>query len=90
MEPYIDIDRRSFIDATCQVHWSKPKPMDSEENMLKNVKAIQSVNPSTITWVYRNGCVAICAMTVKVAAVKVWIGSCGYVFSCDGNGCFRS
>ena len=42
-----------------KVDWSKPTPMNSEENMLKNVKAIQDLNPSTITWVYRNGIKAL-------------------------------
>ena len=39
--------------------WSKPHPMNAEENMLKNAQAIQAVDPSTITWVYRNGIKAL-------------------------------
>ena len=50
----VDIDWNSD-----RVDWSKPKPMNSEENMLKNAKAIHSVDPSTITWVYRNGIKAL-------------------------------
>ena len=50
----VDIDWNSD-----KVDWSKPTPMNSEENMLKNVKAIQDLNPSTITWVYRNGIKAL-------------------------------
>ena len=54
----VDIDWNSD-----KVDWSKPKPMDAEENMLKNVQAIQAVSPSTITWVYRNGIKALPWMT---------------------------
>ena len=43
--------------------WSRPHPMDAEENMLKNAQAIQAVDPSTITWVYRNGIKALPWMT---------------------------
>lgn len=33
--------------------------MDSEENMLRNAEAIREVNPTAITWVYRNGIKAL-------------------------------
>jgi hypothetical protein len=54
----VDIDWNSD-----KVHWSKTHPMDAEENMLKNAQAIQAVDPSTITWVYRNGIKALPWMT---------------------------
>lgn len=54
----VDIDWNSD-----RVDWSKPRPMDTEENMLKNAQAIQAVDPSTITWVYRNGIKALPWMT---------------------------
>jgi hypothetical protein len=34
------------------VDWSKPHPMDAEENMLRNAAAIKTVNPDAITWVF--------------------------------------
>ena len=54
----VDIDWNSD-----KVDWSKPHPMNAEENMLKNAQAIQAVDPSTITWVYRNGIKALPWMT---------------------------
>ena len=54
----VDIDWNSD-----KVDWSRPHPMDAEENMLRNAQAIQKVNPSTITWVYRNGIKALPWMT---------------------------
>lgn len=50
----VDIDWNSD-----RVDWSKPQPMDCEENMLANLAAIKAVNPTGITWLYRNGIKAL-------------------------------
>ena len=50
----VDVDWNSN-----KVTWSAAKPMDCEEDMLSNLKAIRSKNPTAITWLYRNGIKAL-------------------------------
>lgn len=33
--------------------------MDAEEDMVANMAAVKAVDPSTLTWVYRNGAKAL-------------------------------
>jgi hypothetical protein len=39
--------------------WSSTSPMTCEEDMVANMAAVKAINPSTITWVYRNGAKAL-------------------------------
>jgi hypothetical protein len=49
--------------------------MDAEESMLRNVQAIKDIDPTTITWVYRNGVKALPWFTTvreKMMDPKYW------------------
>lgn len=50
----VDVDWNSN-----KVTWSQQHPMDCEEDMLQNLKAIRGQNPTAITWLYRNGIKAL-------------------------------
>lgn len=39
--------------------WSSTSPMTCEEDMVENMAAVKAINPSTITFVYRNGAKAL-------------------------------
>eukprot|EP01084_Bolivina_argentea_P134702 237517_1 len=40
--------------SNAKQQWANAQPMDCEERLLTQVKAIKAINPSTKTWVYRN------------------------------------
>ena len=42
-----------------KINWSKMVPMNAEEDMWENMRDVKNVNPTTITWVYRNSCKAL-------------------------------
>jgi hypothetical protein len=39
--------------------WSSTSPMTAEEDMVANMAAVKAVDPTTLTWVYRNGAKAL-------------------------------
>lgn len=39
--------------------WAATTPMTAEEDMVANMAAVKAVDPSTLTWVYRNGAKAL-------------------------------
>lgn len=42
-----------------KAQWSSTTPMTAEEDMVSNMAAVHAVDPTVLTWVYRNGAKAL-------------------------------